>query len=53
MEHPGSILANDCVLDLSELTEVSIIKTLGKGVKVMTDRHKKYSQKNKDQFKYK
>ena len=34
-------MANDCVLDLSELTQVSITKTLAKGVKLMTDRCKK------------
>ena len=31
----------DCALDLSELTEVSITKTLVKGVKLMTERCKK------------
>ena len=34
-------MTNDYVLDLSELTEVSITKTLVKGVKLMTDRYKK------------
>ena len=34
-------MTNDCVLDLSELTEVSITKTLVKGVKLMTGRYKK------------
>ena len=34
-------MTNDCVLDLSELTEVSITKTLVKGVKLMTERYKK------------
>ena len=32
---------NDCVLDLSELTKVSITKTQVKGEKLMTDRYKK------------
>ena len=34
-------MTNDCVLDLSELTEVSITKTLVKGVKLTTERYKK------------
>ena len=34
-------MSSDCVLDLSELTEVSITKTLVKGVKLMTERYKK------------
>ena len=34
-------MTSDCVLDLSELTEVSITKTLRKGEKLMTDRYKK------------
>ena len=34
-------MTNDCVLDLSELTEVSITKTLLKGEKLMTGRYKK------------
>ena len=39
-------MTNDCVLDLSELTEVSITKTLVKQVKLMTERYeKKYLQK--------
>ena len=37
-------MTNDYVLDLSELTEVSITKTLVKGVKLMTDRYKKKSK---------
>ena len=51
MEHAGSFwiyfyqihinMTNDRVFDLSELTEVSIIKTLVKGEKLMTDRYKK------------
>ena len=35
-------MTNDCVLDLSELISVFIIKTLVKGVKLMTDRYEKY-----------
>ena len=38
-------MTNDCVLDLSELTYVSITKTLVKGEKLMTDKYKKYSHK--------
>ena len=38
-------MTNDCVLDLSELISVFIIKTLVKGVKLMTDRYEKYRQK--------
>ena len=34
-------MTNDCVLDLSELTEVSFTKNLVKGEKLMTDRYKK------------
>ena len=34
-------MTNNYVLDLSELTEVSITKTLVKGVKLMTERYKK------------
>ena len=34
-------MTNDCVLDLSELTKVSITKTREKGEKLMTDRYKK------------
>ena len=38
-------MTNDCDLDLSELTKVSITKTLVKGEKLMRDRYKKYSHK--------
>ena len=34
-------MTNYCVLDLRELTQVSITKTLLKGVKLMIDRYKK------------
>ena len=33
-------MTNDCVLDFSELTKVSITKTLGKGEKLMTDSYR-------------
>ena len=35
-----------CVLDLSEIPEVSITKSLAKGVKLMIEMYKKYSHKN-------
>ena len=34
-------MTNDCVLDLSELTSVSITKTLVMGEKLITNRYKK------------
>ena len=44
-------MTNDCVLDLSELTLVSITKTLIKGEKLMTDRYKNTHIKGKGQCK--
>ena len=44
-------MINDCVPDLSELTQVSITKTLVKGEKLMTGRHKKTQIKSNSQCK--
>ena len=44
-------MTNDCVLDLSELSEVSITKTLVKGVKLMTGIKRNTYIKSKGQCK--
>ena len=40
-------MTNDCVLDLSELTQVTITKTLVKGEKLMTGRYKKMQKRER------